>query len=149
MVTLTSTELAKEAFKIIEKVSKECPDDVKESVRSRCRELYGYLFKAGILSTISFTYAKAGEGLTKKAFEWLTGQSTIPLADKEDAGYAIYGASFCILLEKITLSKNNASLGKVIEILASGSENLMVIEDHALRFARWLKKFAEAVLTKT
>lgn len=148
MKILTSTELAKEAYKIIEKVSRECSDDVKEFVRSRCRELYGYLFKAGILSTISYTYAKAGEDLMKKAFSWLTGGSGIPPGDKEDVGYAIYGASFCILFEKINLSKNDASLEKVIESLTSSLDNLMVIEDQALRFAGWLKKFAEALIKK-
>ncbi len=148
MKILTSTELAKEAYKIIEKVSEECSDDVKESVRSRCRELYSYLFKAGILSTISYIYAKAEEVLVKNAFRWLTGLSKMPPEGREDAGYAIYGASFCILFEKINLSKNDASLGKLIESLTSSPENLMVIEDQALRFAGWLKKFAEALITK-
>lgn len=150
MKILTSAELGREACKIVEKVKRECSDEVGESVRSRSRDLYGYLFKTGILSTISYIYAKGGEDLTKKAFDWLSGDSRIPPSDdREELGYAIYGAAFCVLLKKSGLIEKDVSLLKIVELLTSNSENTLVIEDQALKFAAWLKKFAEALLTKS
>lgn len=147
MKILSSTEFGKEAYRIIEKVRSDLPDEIKESVRSRCRSMYSYLFKTGILSMISFVYAKGSEDLVKRSFEWLNGTSKLPPSgEKEEVGYAIYGAFFCILFEKLDLLKKDVSLGRLIEAITSSEDDIIVIEDQALRFARWLKKFAEAIL---
>jgi len=147
---LEDAEIGREAFSIINLVREKYRGEsgYVESVRSRCRQLYGYLFRAGILSTIAYVYAKGGESLVKTAFRWMTIQSNLPPRGKEeDVGYAIYAASLCRLLEKIGFPTDEASLGKVIEALTSDPAATMILEEQSLRFARWLKRFAEALLS--
>jgi CRISPR type III-B/RAMP module-associated protein Cmr5 len=147
---LEDAELGKEAFRIINLVREKYRGEkgYVESVRSRCRQLYGYLFRAGILSTIAYAYAKGGENLVKTAFKWMTANSDLPPRGREeDVGYAIYAASICRLLERIGLPTDEASLGKVIEAVTSNPATVRVVEEQSLRFARWLKEFAEALLS--
>ena len=150
MNILDDAEIGREAFRVINLVREKYRGErgYVESVRSRCRQLYGYLFRAGILSTIAYIYAKGGETLVKTAFRWMNADSELPpRGSEEDVGYAIYAASFCRLLEKIGFPTDEATLGKVIEALTSNPAAIMIVEEHSLRFARWLKKFAEALLS--
>jgi CRISPR type III-B/RAMP module-associated protein Cmr5 len=145
---LKDAELSREAYKIINLVKQKYEDkDYLKSVRTRCRQLYGYLFKTGVLSTISYTFAKGGEELVKTAFKWITTNSELPpKGEKEEVGYAIYAASLCMLFEKIGFPTSEGSLGRVIQAITSNPTDTLIIEEQALRFARWLKKFAEALL---
>jgi CRISPR type III-B/RAMP module-associated protein Cmr5 len=147
---LEDEELGREAYRVINLVKEKYRGErgYIESVRNRCRQLYGYLFRAGILSTIAYVYAKGGENLVKTAFRWMTADSELPpRGSEEDVGYAIYAASFCRLLEKVGFPTDGASLGKVIEALTSNPATTMIVEEQSLRFARWLKKLAEALLS--
>lgn len=140
-------ELSREAFKLIEKVKLECDKETRDSVKTRCRQLYGYLFMSGILSTVSYVYASAkGENNVKKAFEWLKGRGPIPKNGREDISYAIYAASMCRMFELAGIDVKGASLGVIIETLTQNTDHTLIAEELALRFAKWLKRYSEALL---
>ena len=154
MKALSEEEMARLAFKMISGVKESFPhSEVPRRVRARCRELYSMLYYSGILSTITFAYARAkDEERVKRAFNWvsdfLEGKESPPppAKDEEEVSYAIYAACICYLLEIMGLKTQDGSLTGVIEVLTSNSGDTLIIEDHTLRFARWLKMYAEALL---
>ena len=150
MRTLTEEEMAKMAYQMVELIKSSFDKGIRESVRTRCRQLYSSLYYSGVLSTLAFTYAKAeSEDLVKKICEWIDAslkgeRIRPPVEEKEKLSYAVYTAFFCRLFRAIGI-ENKGELGKIIHVLTS-EKSPYLIEDTALRFARWLKRFAEALL---
>ena len=139
-------ELGKLAHEMVKAVRDDCGRDVRDSVRTRCRQIYGLMYRAGLLSTISRVYAGAeGELHVKEALRWLRGQGGPP-QDGDKAGYAIYASFMCRLLECMDLPVKEGSLDEVLNHIASDRERSIIVEEVALRFARWLKRMAEALL---
>lgn len=147
---LSEEELGREACELIRKVDREFGEKVKTAVRTRCRQLYGYMFKAGLLSTLAYAYAGAeGERLVQRSFEWLSGKGPAPSAEKEEnLGYALYAAFLCRMLSLAEAKIGNADLESVVRELTSTPEDALVAEELALKFAKWLKLFAEAMLSE-
>ena len=143
-------EIAKLAYKLISTIKDMYADkDIRSSIHSRCRSIYGLMFMNGALSAISFIYAKAGQDLVFKVYDALKKQimgekAMAPQGKKEDLGYAAYAAFLNICLERAGLAINNASIGRLMEYLLSDMGP--VYEKRLLILADWLKRLSETLL---
>ena len=151
MKVLSSEELGSLAYQLVNLVAKSrYHKEVKDRVHSRCRELYNFLYYSGCFSTFAFVYSKAGQEKVKEAFKWLTGslenkEVIEPKGRSEDLGYAIYASFLCYLLKEMETDLKEGGLEEVVKIVTQ-KETSLIIENQMLEFARWLKRFAEALL---
>lgn len=147
MKILIDEELAEIAYYTISKVRDSYGTDVKNNLYSRCRDLYSLIYYSGTLSAISFAYAKATESVVKNAFKWFTGESpNPPVNGREKLGYGLYVASICYLLKKMGLDVKEGGVNEIINILTSTEGTARIVDEEVLKFAKWLKRFAEALL---
>jgi len=150
MRVLTNEELGSLAYKLIDLVVKsKFEKEVKERFHTRCKDLYEFLYYSGLFSTFAFTYSKAGQGCVERVFNWLDKcikgeETTEPQGKAEDLGYAIYTSCLCYLLKEMELDIRKGDLGEVIKIIME-NERLPIVESQVLEFAKWLKRFAEAI----
>jgi len=154
MKVLSEYELSSIAHRLIGLVRDGYNKEVKGSLYTRCRDLYGFLYYSGTLSTLGFAYSKATENLVKQCFRWIVSSleneaMEPPTGKKEDLGYALYASFMMYLFKKLfkgtDLEVKNASIDEVIKIISNESY-VILLDDYSLRFAKWLKRYAEALL---